>query len=56
MKFDAVLLLVFFISLALVGASVLGLFRPIPFVSDHSYGFIIAGYALLVIGILFKSR
>ncbi|MFO1236661.1 MAG: hypothetical protein U1F24_06540 [Alphaproteobacteria bacterium] len=55
MKLSAPRVTTFLASLALVGAAVASLYRPIPFVSDNAFWTAVAGYGLLAIGTLFRD-
>jgi hypothetical protein len=54
MKFSASLLLLFLMSAALVIASLIGFYRYIPGVSEHSIILLLAGYGVLALGVLFR--
>lgn len=56
MKLSALTLLLFFASVALVMASVIGYFRPLPYVTEYRYWFAVGGYAILAFGIIFKGH
>ncbi len=56
MKLSALTLLLFFVSAALVMASVIGYFRPLPYVTEYRYWLAIGGYAILAFGIIFKGQ
>jgi len=56
MKLDAVMLLITLLALAMAGASLISLYRPIPYVSDYAYWVMTGAFGLLIIGLLFKSR
>ena len=56
MKVSALSLLLFFISAALVMASLIGFFRPTPPLSQHSYELMAAGYGILFLGLIFKGN
>ncbi len=43
------------ISLILAALGVVSTFVTIPFVSSYSFWFVVAGYALLLLGCLFKG-
>lgn len=56
MKLSALTLLLFFVSAALVMASVIGYFRPLPYITEYRYWLALAGYAVLTFGIIFKGH
>jgi len=56
MKLSALTLLLFFVSAALVMASVIGYFRPLPYVTEYRYWLAVGGYAILAFGIIFKGQ
>jgi hypothetical protein len=56
MKLDAVMLMIFILSLAIVGASLFGNIHPTPFLTENRYWLLIAGYGILSLGIIFRSR
>jgi hypothetical protein len=56
MKLDAVMLLITLLAVAMAGASVISLYRPIPYISDHAYWVMTGAFGILIVGLLFKSR
>lgn len=46
---------VFWLSVAVIGLGVLGVYTPVPFVSDNPYWFMGAGYGLLFLGNVMKG-
>ncbi|MFT4075287.1 MAG: hypothetical protein QM647_07110 [Asticcacaulis sp.] len=56
MKLSAFTLLLFFVAVALVGASLLGHFRPVPHISEYAYWLMTAAFAVLSFGIVFKGE
>lgn len=56
MKLDAAMILIFILSLTLVGASLFSILHPIPVLSENRYWLILAGYGVLSLGIIFRSR
>jgi hypothetical protein len=46
----------FFVSVALVMASVVGYFRPLPYVTEYRYWLALGGYGILAFGIIFKGQ
>ena len=56
MKLSAFTLLWFLVSAALVGASLVGVFRPHTVLCEYRYGLALAGWAVLALGIIFKGR
>ena len=56
MKVSALSLLLFFISAALVMASLIGFFHPTLALSQHSYELMAAGYGILFLGLIFKGH
>lgn len=37
-------------------ASVIGYFRPLPYVTEYRYWLAVGGYAILAFGIIFKGQ
>ena len=56
MKLSALTLLLFFVSVALVMASVVGYFRPLPYVTEYRYWLALGGYSILAFGLIFKGH
>lgn len=56
MKLSALTLLLFFVSVTLVMASVVGYFRPLPYITEYRYWLALGGYGILVFGIIFKGH
>jgi hypothetical protein len=61
MKLTATTLLLFLISVALVFASLIGYMRPfeglgVDFMSENKYSLMMAGYAILALGVIFRGR
>ncbi|MCR6661326.1 hypothetical protein [Asticcacaulis sp.] len=49
-------MLLFFIAVALVMASLIGHFRPVPHISEYAYWLMTAAFGVLTFGIIFKGR
>ncbi len=56
MKLSAFTLLLFFIAVALVMASLIGHFRTVPHISEYAYWLMTAAFGVLTFGIIFKGR
>lgn len=56
MKVSAFTLLLFFIAVALVMASLIGHFSTIPQLSEYQYWLMTGGFAVLAFGIIFKGQ
>ncbi len=56
MKLSAFGLLLFFVSAALVMASLLGYFRDVPYLTAYRYWLALGGYGVMVLGIVFKGQ
>jgi hypothetical protein len=56
MKLDAVMVLILLLSLVLVGASLFGMIRPTPFLSDNRYWLMLGGYGILSLGLILRAR
>jgi hypothetical protein len=49
------MLLLFFVSAALVIASLIGFLRPTPHLTENSYWLMLAGYAVITLGVIFRK-
>jgi hypothetical protein len=56
MKLSAFTLLLFFVSVALVMASLIGHFRTVPHLSEYQYWLMTAGFGVLAYGLIFKGQ
>ncbi len=56
MKVSAFTLLLFFVSVALVMASLVGHFRSVPPLSEYQYWLMTAGFGVLAFGLIFKGQ
>lgn len=56
MKLSAFTLLLFFVSVALVMASLIGHFKNIPHLSEYQYWLMTAGFGVLAYGLIFKGQ
>ncbi len=56
MKVSAFTLLLFFIAVALVMASLIGHFYAIPQLSEYQYWLMTGAFAILALGIIFKGQ
>ncbi|ESQ80708.1 hypothetical protein AEAC466_21625 [Asticcacaulis sp. AC466] len=56
MKVSAFTLLLFFISVALVMASLIGYFGIAPQLREYHYWLMTGGFAVLALGIIFKGQ
>lgn len=56
MKLSAFTLLMFFISVALVMASLIGHFRHVEFLTEYQYWLMTGAFGVLAFGIIFKGH
>lgn len=56
MKLSAPTQPLFIVSLVLAGLGLLGRLAVIEFVSPNAYWLVLAGYAVLAVGVVFKGR
>ena len=56
MKLSALTLLLFFVSVALVMASLVGYFRDVAILTENRYWLALGGYAVLAFGVIFKGH
>ena len=56
MKLSAITLLLLFVSVALAMASLVGHFRPVPYLSDNQYWLMTGGFCVLAFGVIFRGR
>lgn len=56
MKLNAFTLLMFFVAVALVSASLIGHFRAVPYLSDYQYWLMTGGFGVLAFGMIFKGQ
>ncbi|MBW8882869.1 MAG: hypothetical protein JF615_16030 [Asticcacaulis sp.] len=56
MKLSAFSLLLFFVSVALVIASLIGHFRDVQYLTQYQYWLMTGGFAVLTFGIIFKGQ
>jgi len=55
-KLSALTLLLFFVSVVLIVGSLIGYFRPMPYLTEYRYWLALGGYAVLAFGIIFKGH
>ena len=56
MKLSAFTLLLFFVSVALVIASLIGHFRDVQYLTEYQYWLMTGGFGVLAFGIIFKGQ
>ncbi len=56
MKLSAFTLLLFFVSVALVIASLIGHFRDVQYLTQYQYWLMTGGFGVLAFGIIFKGQ
>ncbi len=56
MKLSAFSLLLFFVSVALVVASLIGHFREVEYLTTYQYWLMTGGFGVLAFGIIFKGQ
>ena len=56
MKISAFTLLLFFVAVALVMASLIGHFRTVEYLTEYQYWLMAGGFGVLAFGIIFKGH
>ncbi|HEX7799593.1 MAG TPA: hypothetical protein VF402_04530 [Asticcacaulis sp.] len=56
MKLTAFTLLMFFVAVALVTASLIGHFSSVPYLSAYQYWLMTGGFGVLALGMIFKGQ